>query len=887
MKKLIRLALRKPIATIVAVLAIIYFSVLAINKIKVDVFPEVEAPAIYIATPYGGLSPEYMDGFMSNQFQRVLVFVNGVENLEFKSIQGLSLMKLTFYPGTDMAQAQADVATQVSRAMAFLPPGAVPPQVVRFDAGAQPIGQLVFESEQRSIGEIQSLVVSRIRPAFVTIGGISGTAPFGGNNRTMVTNINPKEMRAHGLTPEEVMTAISKNNFPSPDGNVQIGDVNFMAPSNTLLRDSEDFMNTPIKSGSGPTVYIRDIANVVDQADKTTGYAMVNGERTVYLPVIKKASASTLSAINNLKNNMPMLRDNLPEDVKMDFVFDQSSYIENALTNLMSEGILGAILTGLMVLLFLGDRRGALIVILTIPISLLSAVIMLYLMGQTINIMTLSGLALSIGILVDETVVTIENIHQHFEKDKSKPRAIIDALFEISVPKLLILLSILAVLTPSLMMVGIPKDMFMPLSIAVGSAMIASFLASQTFVPVMANWIMKHNPEKYKNKKVTKFDKFKNRYVNFIEKKEKYRYGILISYIVGALALAGVLFTFIGTDILPPSDSKDLQIRITGEEGMALDKTEEYVMAVEDHINEEIAPQKLKVTSAMVGMHSPNTPINGIFLFNTGSHDAVFQFSLPDDFNQPVGDFKKKIRNSLNEKFPELNFTFEPMELVEKIMGQGYDTPIAIEILGKDLNEIKDYAGKIRDNLREEDYLTDVHLNEPIDYPSIAIEIDRERVGQLGLELPEVSSALTTATSSSRYVDKNLWVDPNSGLVFQVQVQFPEDVVNSLNDLRNIPLKPGSSSPILDDVADIQLNKQPGQVNRKGPNRFMTVTANTFESDLGSAAKKVQGILDGMEQPPRGYKLLKAIRTEVFKMCWQKCRDKLAFLQETCKPSLI
>src|SRR5690625_2903109 len=283
---------------------------------------------------------------------------------------------------------------------------------------------------------------------------------------------------------------------------------------------------------------------------------MVNGKRTVYLRVIKKASASTLSAINNLKKAMPMLEDNLPEDVKVEFVFDQSNYIENALTNLMHEGILGAVLTGLMVLLFLGDRRGALIVVLTIPISLLSAVIMLYLMGETINIMTLSGLALSIGILVDETVVTIENIHQHFEKDKSKARAILDALFEISVPKLLILLSILAVLTPSLMMVGIPKDMFMPLSIAVGSAMIASFLASQTFVPVLANWMMKHEPEKNKNKKISRLDKFRDKYLSFINRQEPRKAIILIGYFIIAFGLSGILFKNIGTDILPPSDSK-------------------------------------------------------------------------------------------------------------------------------------------------------------------------------------------------------------------------------------------------------------------------------------------------------------------------------------------
>src|SRR5699024_9235354 len=279
-----------------------------------------------------------------------------------------------------------------------------------------------------------------------------------------------------------------------------------------------------------------------------------------------------------------------PEDVNVEFVFDQSNYIENALTNLMFEGILGAILTGLMVLLFLGDRRGALIVILTIPISLLSAVIMLYLLGETINIMTLSGLALSIGILVDEKVVTIENIHQHFEKDKSKPRAIIDALFEISVPKLLILLSILAVLTPSLMMVGIPKDMFMPLSIAVGSAMIASFLASQTFVPVMANWLMKHKKEEKPQE--SKFDRFKEKYLSFITRKEGKEVWIFSGYILIVLVLAGVLFKGIGTDVLPPSDSRDIQVRIKAKDGTDLDKTEEYVLEVEDFLKEKTAPKE-------------------------------------------------------------------------------------------------------------------------------------------------------------------------------------------------------------------------------------------------------------------------------------------------------
>lgn len=849
---IVRTGLRKPIAVIVVVLAIIYFAVMSISKISVDIFPKVEAPAVYIAMPYSGLSPAYMDGFMANQFQKLLVFVPGVKHMEFKSVQGLTLMKLSFYPGTNMAEAQASVATQVSRAMAFLPPGAVPPQVVRFDAGAQPVGRLVFESPKRSISEIQHLVVSRIRTSFVSIPGISAPAPFGGNARSMVINVDPDKMQAYGLTSDDILSALAKNNFPSPAGNAVIGNTNFMAPANTLAGTSKNFDDIPITTRDGTVIYIKDIAKAEVTADKLTGYALVNGKRSVYLPVLKKSSASTLAAINNLKKAMPRLQSYLPKDVKISFVFDQSTYVQNSLNNLIHEGLLGAILTGLMVLLFLGDTRGALIVIFTIPIAILSAIIVLYLLGFTINIMTLSGLALAIGILVDEATVTIENIHQHFDMDKSKPRAILDALLEISAPKFLILLCILAVLLPSYMMVGIPKDMFLPLSIAVGAAMIASYLTSQTFVPVVANWFLKHKPKKEK-KKESRFDRFKDRYLRIIEKHARKKNLIFIAYILVMLVLVGGLFKSIGTNILPPSESKDVQLRIKAPVGTKLTKTEDYVRAVEQEIRQQIAPDTLAITSAYVGMQSPNTPINQIFLFTSGTQDAVLQFSLPKDFEKSISSFKSDLRKRLNRKFSQLQFSFEPMELVEKILGQGYSHPITIEVFGKDLDQLENYANKIEYKLKRQTFLTDVQIEDPLNYPVINIHIDRNRVARLGLNMKDVSAVLTTATSSSRYVNKNMWLDPHSGLVFQLQMQLNETAINSLNDLRNLPLKEGRNSPILADVATINYDKQPGQVNRKGPNRYITLSANIQDIDLGRATKKIQLILNNMQEPPRGY----------------------------------
>src|SRR5690606_5500672 len=538
----------------------------------------------------------------------------------------------------------------------------------------------------------------------------------GGNARTVVADVDPKLMHAYGLNAEEVIMAIAGSNSPSPAGNVQIGDINYMSPVNSLAKGPEELLNTPVRKGNGPTVFVRDIATVTDGTDKNTAYALVNGKRTVYLPIVKKADASTLDAVNNLKAAIPMLEAALPEDVSIDYVFDQSGYIAQSLSNLVHEGILGAILTGLMVLLFLGDRRGALIVVMTIPISVLSAVTMLHLFWQSLNVMTLSGLALAIGVLVDEATVTIENIHQHFEVGKPKQRAILDALLEISLPKLLILLSILAVLTPSLMMLGIPKDMFMPLSMAVAFAMIASFIASQTFIPVMANWMMKNkhaNLDHTGKPAYGKFDQFRIRYKLLVRRWQRKTSLVSVVYLLMVGLVIWVGYGSIGTDIMPPSGTRDLQIRIEAPAGTRLEKTEAYVLAVEQLIRDELGEGGLAISSAFVGMHSPNSPINPIFLFTSGSHDSVLQFSVDGNvYKGSIDELKETIRKLVQEHFPELKITFEPMELVEKIMSQGATTPVSVKVAGKNLSEAHQHALKIKRELEQVPSFRDVHIAE-------------------------------------------------------------------------------------------------------------------------------------------------------------------------------
>src|SRR5579864_2971301 len=442
---MVRSALRRPITVLVLFLAILLFSVMAIRAIPIDIFPKLNSPTIYVIEQYGGMSAEQMEGFFATRMQDQFLYINGIKNVESKNIQGLALIKLSFYENTDMAEASAQVALQVNRVSAFFPPGSLPPQVIRFDASSLPVGELVFSSKTRSLKEIFDLALTRVRPLFATVPGLSAPPPFGSNARSVLINVNPEKLRMYNLSADEVVDAIVKNNAITPSGNLRVDSTMYVTSINSLEKNVSAFEDIPIKSNGTGAVYVRDVATVSDGADVTIDYALVNGKRSVYIPVVKTADASTWSVVQELKSKLPEMQNLLPDDVKVSYEFDQSVFVINAVKSLMTEGGLGALLTGLMVLLFLRDWRSSLIVVITIPVSILIGVLLLSLFGQTINIMTLSGLALAIGILVDQATVTIENIHQHLEMGKPKRLAIYDACEEISFPLLLILLCILAV----------------------------------------------------------------------------------------------------------------------------------------------------------------------------------------------------------------------------------------------------------------------------------------------------------------------------------------------------------------------------------------------------------------------------------------------------------
>src|SRR5437899_10725288 len=536
-------AMRRPVTILVAVLAVVLTSIMAVRQMKVDIFPKRGAPAIYVAQPYGGMDPSQMEGYLTYYYEYHFLYITGIEHVESKNIQGIALMKLNFHPDTDMSQAMAEVVSYVNRARAFMPPGAVPPFVMRFDAGSVPVAQLVFSSATRTPGEMQDIALNRVRPIFATLPGVSAPPPFGGSQRTIVVRVDPEKLRAYRISPDEVVFAVNRASTVVPSGSVRTGDVIRIASTNTTLGGNiQELLDTPLRLGAGPTVYLRDIATILDSTDVIVGYAHVDGRRTVYIPVTKRADASTLDVIRRVRQALPAMRNVAPEDVKIDLVFDQSGYVVNALRGLINEGLLGACLTGLMVLLFLRDLRSALIVVATIPFALLSAVVSLWITGQTINIMTLGGLALAVGVLVDEATVSIESIHTHLASGLPRARAVIEASRKTAVPRFLAMLCVLSVFVPSFFMVGVDRQLFVPLSLAVGFAMLSSYVLSSTLVPVLSIWLIRiHGQER-----AGLFEKIRSWYGSCVRAFLRLRWPWLAGYILAAAALISILFPRIG-----------------------------------------------------------------------------------------------------------------------------------------------------------------------------------------------------------------------------------------------------------------------------------------------------------------------------------------------------
>jgi multidrug efflux pump subunit AcrB len=899
-------ALRHPVTTLMLVVALVGGGALALNRMRIDIFPPINQPQIFVFTSYGGMDPGQMEGLLVNQFELWFQYVDGVRNIESKSIQQVAVIQLSFYPDTDMSKAMSQVVSVASRAQAGQPDGTLPPLILQMDAGSVPVGYLVFRSKTRPLGEIGDLAQNRIR-ALVSayVPGTFATSPFGTAIRAITVSADPDKLRAYNLRPQDVVSAINAGNAISPSGNLYVRDAMPLVPNNAMVRDPKEFGSIPIKPGRD--VYLRDVATVADATDVNYGYALVDGRKSIYLPVIKKNTASTLQVVSDVRKAMPVFKSVLPEDVDISFAFDESPTVVTAVRNVATEGLIGATLTGLMILLFLRDWRSVIVVVFNIPMALLGSLCALWLTGHTINIMTLGGLALAIGILVDEATVEIENIHVQMGKVPSLSRAVLHANGITAVPRLLALLCILSVFIPAFLMAEPVRSLFVPLALAVGFAMISSYLLSSTVVPVLSVWLLKHrhnddvsgepgalatgvrnatHPSGRLRSRLARvlrhwsFARVQAAFGAAVGWLVRLRWLVVPAYLGTCACVLLVLGPRLGTELFPQVDSGELVVRFRAPPGSNFEITRQIWARSLQVIQEEAGAENVDVSMGFAGQVSPVFSINNLILFMRGPDDGQMRVALREGSGIRLQAFRERLRQALPQKVkpwlaellqkqgltPEsararadqVVIGFEPGDLVSEVMSFGSPTPIEVVVASPNLDDARAHALRIKAGMEKIPYLRDMQFQQELDYPTVPVEIDRERAGYSGVTAQQVANAVVVSSSSSRYVARNFWVDPKNGVSYQVQVEVPTPQMNSPAQLETVSLAmvDPELNLMIRDVARVGKGTMPGEIDRTTMQRYVSITANVEGEDLGRASRQVEQAIAAAGEPPRGARVL-------------------------------
>jgi multidrug efflux pump subunit AcrB len=633
---------------------------------------------------------------------------------------------------------------------------------------------------------------------------------------------------------------MTEANTMSPSGNLALPNSFPIVPTNAVVKNIQDLAAVPLKVTENGAVYVRDIGEVSDGSDLTTSIAIVNGKRTVYMPVTKRSDASTLSVVELVKANLSKFKAACPEDINVTFEFDQSPWIIRAIDDLGKEALLGAALTGLMVLLFLRDFRSAFIVVLNIPIAIAAALLALWITGYTVNLMTLGGLALAVGILVDEATVEIENIHRRMKERSAGTlaRIVLDASEETIGPRSLSMLCILAVFVPSFFMTGAAKALFLPLSLAVGLAMIASYLLSSTLVPILSIW-WHREPRPTSQTGSTSSTALRWLFLPSLTT----RHLLVPAYLAGTIFAITLFLPFLGTEIFPQIDAGQLQLRLRAPTATRLESTEQIAQRVLAIIQGEAQTDKF-TSMGLIGVHAPNYPVNLIHQWNSGPEEATLQVQFAANGMMPIAALREKLRARFVQEFPDVSFSFEPADIVSRVMSLGSPTPIEVAVSGKDFAASRAHAETLRTKLAALKDLRDVQFSQTLDYPSVDVNIDRERAGLLGVKMSDATRSIVAATASSRFTVPNFWADPKSGQSYSLQVQVPQTMMKSLEDLRNLPISAADKPPVpLRNIAKISEGSTIGQYDRYNMSRTVSVIANLHDQPLGTVAKQVEKVI--------------------------------------------
>jgi CzcA family heavy metal efflux pump len=882
---IVRLALRRPYTFVVMSLLILVLGIVSIVTMPTDIFPTIDIPVVTVIWTYSGTSPDEMEKRFTTISERAMTTtVNDIEHIESQSVSGISIIKIFFQPGAKIEAAVAQVSSVSQTILRILPPGSTSPFVLQFSASNVPILQAVLSSDKLSEADLFDLGSNFVRTQLATVQGAQIPQPYGGKARNVTVDLDLGALYSKGLSPTDVVNALTAQNLILPAGTAKVGTMDYIVRTNGSPTVLDQLNDLPVKSSNGAVVYMRDVAQVHEGFAIQQNIVRMNGQRAALLTVLKAGSASTLDIVKRVKEALPRITAGLPPELKTTLLFDQSIFVRAALQGVVKEAAIAATLTALMILLFLGSWRSTVIVAISIPLSILTSIIVLKLFGQTLNTMTLGGLGLAVGILVDDATVEIENIHRNLGQGKELEPAILDGAAQIAVPAFVSTLAICIVFVPVVFLSGAAKSLFTPLAMAVVFAMLASYLLSRTLVPTMVKFLLAGEVEMYQEHEQghvesahaslvwrihyrfnSAFEWLRARYRSVLDWVLGHASFTLGCFVLFAL-LSASLIPFVGQDFFPTVDAGTFRLHVRAAPGTRIEEVELLFTRVESTIREVIPPSELAMVLDDIGI--PNGSFN--LAFGDGSltdvQDGEILVSL-DEKHHPTAAYRERLRKVLHERFPDVTFYFQASDIVNQILNFGLPAPIDIQISGRQFQQNLDIAEKIRHDVAAVPGAVDVHLNQVIYAPELRVDVDRSRAQTIGLTESSVANSMLFALSGSGQASPNYWLNPQNGVNYQVIVQTPQYRIASVDELKNIPITSGGATTVgasgqpqnpqlLNNLAVVRHATSPAITNHYNVQPVFDVFVNTQGRDLGGVSTDIDRILDGYrKQLPPGAEL--------------------------------
>lgn len=866
---IVQLALRRPYTFVVAAILILILGVVSIVRTPVDIFPNIDIPVVSVLWNYQGLSPEEMANRIIFTYERTLTTTVGdIEHIESQSLAGRAMVKVFFQPGVQLGNAIAQVTAIAQSAVHSMPPGTLPPFIIQYNASTVPILQLALSGQGLSEQDLNDLSQNFVRTGLITIPGIAVPYPYGGKQRQVQVDLNTPALQAKGLSPGDVADAIDAQNLIIPAGTAKIGRYEYQVEMNGAPQTIQELNDLPIKQVGNSTIYIHDVANVRDGSSPQTNIVRVDGKRASLLSILRSGDVSTLDIISNVKKYLPPILAGLPPELKIRPLSDQSIFVLASINGVIREGIIAACLTGLMILVFLGSWRSTMIIAVSIPLSVLTSLIVLSALGQTINIMTLGGLALAVGILVDDATVAIENINRNIDQGKELVQAILDGSSEISMPALVSTLSICIVFVPMFFLPGVARYLFVPLAEAVVFAMLASYLLSRTLVPTMARYMLIERTEEERRESTARsrnpfvrmqakfeagFERFRERYHQLLEASIRRRQLFMICFFT-ACVLSFALLPLVGEDFFPSVDSGEFNVHMRAPAGTRIEETAALCDRVENDIRSQIPPSELATIIDNIGLpySSINLSYSNSAPIGTGDADILVELARG---HRPTKEYVRKLRARLRDDFPGVEFYDLPADMVSKILNFGLPAPIDIQIVGRNLAANRQFAGNLLNQLKFVPGTVDLRIQQMFNEPKLHFEVDRTKAQEIGYSARDVAQSLLVSLSGSFQTAPTFWLDPRTGVSYNITTQTPEYSTDSLQKLENIPITGSGTNrlEILSSLASLSRGSQMAVVTHYNLRPVIDIYGSVDGRDLGGVARDVLPIVErSKKELPRG-----------------------------------